>query len=705
MRRAGNSLDTMPYTHRSKAPLNQSGGLARLRATRWLPLLILVAIGVCAGKPAAAGESEAAAEKKEDSKITLPPTVETKLAELMKKIAEAKRKYWGLRMKKEIEDVTKVTGLSAESAKALETPAEQAIDQCMPGWASKQDELYRKQMNAMPDQALRMLEQMLPRAEIYARSEMGGNGDYVTPIEHPAWTDALKRTLTAQQAAAWEKTQAERKEALDKVIGQFLERSIENIREQNSKFILAKSAEIELVLKLSKETVEKLDALAKETADKSTEAWKRKVGKRLALMDDNQRKPIVEGKQGFYFGMDQEDLPGKQSSWNEGLAKILSSDEMKRLQAGEEERKSRSIHAMAEMMVALMDEKVAFTKSQRSRLQPVAERLVKEQMPTVLEDESNYYSLAPRTFLVAASKAPEGEVKPILDPIQWKHWQEAGASSNSGQNPAKGDGKADEPQQTGEPEDVERIASDFLQEKTAIKRKQILDALIVKAEDATRVAHLSEDVAARLQTAARGEGEASLAVWKASVEQVIRSNFLRDATPQNVKQQLAGIDDYYFGDRFSSNNGMGAPGKETLWDKTVKSELTAEQWLAWQKEVDERSAYQGKAIVSTLMSRFDQKNPLTPEQWKKLEPIIEGIVKDYTPDIKNYFSSSDGTPWFLQYYSLFFPFAGVPEKDFKAILTKDQWERWTGSQEYANSGNQWESLRQNHENRVKEAKQ
>lgn len=322
-------------------------------------------------------------------------------------------------------------------------------------------------------------------------------------------------------------------------------------------------------------------------------------------------------------------------------------------------------------------------------------------MSAFLENKSEYGNLAPQTFFVAASKATEEETKPILDPVQWKHWQEICAPKNPEANPPKTEVNANQPPQPAEPEDLERAISDFLQEKTVGGRKRLLAATILKAEDAARVAQLPADMADRLRTAARGDAEESLAAWKTQMDQFLRSNFVRDATAQNVKQRLASLDDYYFGDRFSPFSRRDAQDKESIWDKSVKNELTDQQRGAWQKEVDGRSAYREKAIASALMAEFDRKNPITPGQWEKLEPIIAGILKDYSPEIANNFSSSNDTPWYLQYYSMFMPFAGVPEKDFKAILTKEQWDRWTGSNECSNSANYWENIQQNHEQRVK----
>ena len=42
---------------------------------------------------------------------------------------------------------------------------------------------------------------------------------------------------------------------------------------------------------------------------------------------------------------------------------------------------------------------------------------------------------------------------------------------------------------------------------------------------------------------------------------------------------------------------------------------------------------------------------------------------------------------------------GIPEEDLKALFSKEQWERWTTTDEFTNAKNYWNNIRQNHQNR------
>ena len=74
-------------------------------------------------------------------------------------------------------------------------------------------------------------------------------------------------------------------------------------------------------------------------------------------------------------------------------------------------------------------------------------------------------------------------------------------------------------------------------------------------------------------------------------------------------------------------------------------------------------------------------------------------MSEYTDEIGTFFSFSEGSAWYLQNYTRFMPLAGIPEEEMKALLSKEQWERWSTTEEFANAKNYWNNIRQNHQNR------
>jgi len=413
----------------------------------------------------------------------------------------------------------------------------------------------------------------------------------------------------------------------------------------------------------------------------------------LVRMNDEQRKTFTR-QGGVFVGMDPKQSALKQPAWKDGVAALLTPDENKRLQAVRDESRSKRVHALSQIMIALLDERIAFTESQRAKLQPIAGRLVKN-APGLFPDNSpdNYFGYSVEMFY-AMTAAPDAELKPILDEIQLKHWRELSEPDASGTNQIKSG-----PDANAATEDVEKAISSFLFEKEKIERKRLIEASGLKMEDAARVAGLSDGTKARLEIAIRGAAEQSLIGWRWFIEQQIRAQ-IQEATPQNINQRLAGIHDFIFqqGIFFGGRGLRGSPANQGIWEKTVDVELDAKQKEAWKRETDVRAAFRGNAIAEFVVAEFDRRYQLTADQSAKLEPIISGIVHDCSPDITQFFPAST-SPWFLEGPYSLLPFAGVPEADLKAILTKDQWDRWHDSSENANSANLWQNIEQMHKQR------
>jgi hypothetical protein len=356
-------------------------------------------------------------------------------------------------------------------------------------------------------------------------------------------------------------------------------------------------------------------------------------------------------------------------------------------------------HVMGQVMLMLVDEKIALTEAQRQRLAPITDRLAKD-APELYppEGDNNYFNTSPEAILAVAAKATDAELEAILDDVQLKRWHHFSdqdiddLDDEDGVAPGpSGDGKS-KPEENAEPEDVERLISLFFYEKTENERKRALEINILKAEDAVRAAKLDPEIAAQLQAAARGATEEYLTTWKWYMEQQIRAN-LQDVTPQNVKQRLLGFQNFFF------QRNFGEPNGSDLWDETVKTELTAKQRESWQKETDARAAFHDKAVVELVMEEFDRENQIASDQWARLEPMIARVMKDYSAEIGQIFSQNN-PPWYMQGPYMLLPFAGVSDADLKTVLSKDQMDRWHASGNCTNATNLWQNIEQIHKQRT-----
>ncbi|MDB6155531.1 MAG: hypothetical protein JWL90_3984 [Chthoniobacteraceae bacterium] len=644
---------------------------------------------------APAAEPVVAVEKKETAKprMTFGAEGEAKFVEFLKKLREAKQKIWIAGVKTEVETMAKATGLDGEAVKALEAAGQKVVESCMDGWVEKIDGLFRRETTQEPEQILEMLDQLLPMVDNYATQDFVA--DFVAPLDRPSWSEAVQATFNADQSAVWAKVQDERQKSFEKEVGEFLKPQIESTREAKKTEILARIASLKLVVNLSKEALDKLEGLAKTMADEGAETWRKRTEKILQSMGADQRRQILKAGR-FYFGTNEEDLAGQKNVWKEAVAKIISPEEFKLWQTGEEEHTSRRTRILGAMTVALLDEKLALNAAQRERLQPILERALQNQPAMFPQTGSEVYFnfSVPMFFAAAASASPE-EIKPLLDERQWVHWQEGAEVRRGVVRRAKPVEKPKQPSRPVELEDAENAISEFLHARTATQRKLLLAGVLTQAEDAARVTGLTPDAVGRLQTAARGAVEEVLETWRMNIDQTIHSQLV-EVTGQNVVQRLAAIPDYSF-----QNGDRGEVPRKAMWVNAIKRELNDAQQTAWQKEIDERMRFKEKAICSIILTEFDRKNQLSPQQWEKLEPMVAALVKDYSQDIAGMFSSSDSTPWYLQSYMMFIPFAGIPEADLKAILGKEQWDHWAQSNDFSNSTNYFQNVQQNHKQRVK----
>ena len=668
------------------------------RAAR-MALTTSILCGACVSRVAAVGinvvEAPLPLPEKEVTplKIPLSPEAETKLKEFVDKTREATIKIWNARMTKKIDEVVRVTGLGDDGRHTLESAAMQAVEAFADSWSAKMSDQVRRELNHRPQLAAMMLDQRLAQVEAYAAADW--TSDEVEPSEQDVWTKALRQVFNPGQSAVWDKAQAERKDAIAKEIEKPLNANGDKVHELQTQQTLSACREIELSAGLPKERSGKLEDLAKTVADQATEKWRQRMIHILVRMDDGQRKAFTrEG--GMFVGMDPKQSALNQPAWKDGLTALLTPDENKRLQAARDESRSKRVHALSQIMIALLDEKIAFTESQRAKLQPIAARIV-ENEPELFPDTTtdSYFGYSVEMFYVMAG-ATDAELKPFLDEIQLNRLRKLAKPGDPGADKLKS-----KPAANAEPQEVDRAISAFLFEKEKNERARLVEVSGLKVEDVARVAGLGADAKSRLELAVRGAAEQSLVAWRWFIDQQIRGQ-LQDATPQDIKQRLDGIQDFIFQQRifFGGRGFAGSQSNPGIWEQTVDVELDAKQKEAWKKETDARAAFRDAAIAEFVIAEFDRRFRLTADQSAKLEPILSGIVHERSPDISQIFSSAANSPWFLEGPYSLLPFAGVPEADFKTILTKDQWDRWHDSPEKANSSSLWQNIEQMHKQRA-----
>jgi hypothetical protein len=641
--------------------------------------------GTAASVNAAPGAHSAIAKKDgASSRAALPPDLEKQLDDILGKVKERKAAYLNGEMKTEVDEIVQQNGLKDEGAHALSAAAKQAVDAALDQWTPQFPDQVRQELAAMPHDQLRQ-EFTEAEGQLEALAQSNIMGDAPAPDEQDVWTKALRQVLAPAQFDDWTQARTKRKtDAEDEVAG-LLKNSTDRVRDQLTGQVHAKCRSIEDTLNLPGDRAAKLDDLGKSAVDQSVELVREQEEKYLLSLSEDQRRPLIGS--GFFMSPQPGQQPTELSAWSDGLAHLLSADEQARLQAVGEEHKAKRERVMGEVMITLLDEKLALTNAQRQKLAPLANRLVKG-IPQLYPPEGPeiFYSAAPQLFYAAAASVGDAELQPILDSAQMKRWHELSQPDTS-TDVVSVDADTGTPVIGAGPEDVERVVSNFFYGKSEAERKRALEVSTLKAEDVVRVAGLNAESAERVQAAARGATEQYLATWKWFTEQQVRSQ-LQDLTPQNVRERLEAVEGFFYQRRFGFSN------QPDIWDKTVQTELTTRQQDAWQKESDAREAYHRAAIADLALSELDRRAALSDAQWSTLRPLLVDMLTNYSQGISQIFGGMNGTPWYLNGPYMLIPFAGVDDKDLRSILSKDQMDAWTGSQAYATANNLWQVIKQ-----------
>ena len=623
------------------------------------------------------------------SKGTLGPEIEKKLQGIMVQAKKQKHGFWDSQMKKRIDDITQATSLNDDGVKALWKAEGEAVTASTDEWGDKVLEFFHKQLAMFPrDQLLAMLNQVTEnqaRTGILPMDDGPIAGQFVAPENQDVWTKALHQTLSPTQFDALTQAQSKEKATIEKEIGTILDNAANRMRDQQTNAITSQCKSIEDDLKLPKDRAAQLNAIGKAAVDQTVDKYRKRVEQWLLSVDESQRRPMLANN--WYMGSNPDESPMEQPAWKDGLAHFLTDPEQTELHAAQEETKARRERVMGQVMVMLIDEKLALTEAERQKLEPITARLVKD-IPELYPKGSpgDYYNITPELFYSATSKVNDTELKPILDAVQLQRWHNLSSAGAPEDSPNAVTVDTPVPS-NNDPEDVEKAVSSFFYEKTESERKRELEANTLKAEDVARVAGLNAESSERLQAAARGATEQSLMTWKWFTEQQIRSQ-LQGLTPQNVNQRLVSLQDLFFQRRFDSGQ------HQDIWDQTVQTELTDEQQQAWEKEKEARADYRGNAIASSVLAEFDRQAHLSDDQWNKLHPLVANVLADYSPGIAQVFSGMNGMVWYLGGPYVLIPLAGVDDKDLNAVLTKDQVDLWTGSQDFANANNLWQVVKQ-----------
>lgn len=529
---------------------------------------------------------------------------------------------------------------------------------------------------------------MLRSMPAEARQSIMGRSYFYVRFDRPRgeawekrWEQVAAKALPAELIAKWRKTSVEERGKDEAELAEMIRPSEIYLRQQMEVAMATEIDNIAAELSLDKERREKLKKLSDEAVEESLKLGRKQWLQQARNYSVTERQRI---RGNTYFGLSDEQQAPALAVWKEGLKKILTEDERAVMAREKEAREARSLQAISRACLTEMDQSLMLNSGQRGKLEP----LVKKQMEPLLEQRrQQYWSYSVQQLFQSAGKIPSESIRAVLDDKQWVRWQVL-VSSNSSPRTAVPANDGTQP----EVPDMEAAISGHLYKMFLAERQKVLDTMMPRVEEASRVLALPEQTVVELTTAAKGAVEESLVYWRQNTERYVRQA-VETANSRNLLQALAGTARV----NFSRNGDENRPENMDVWKSTLKTLLDEAQLRMLAKTAQERSDYRLQAMAGMTVAELDRRRHLNADQCARLRPVVEKLLGEYRPDIERYMSAN----WFLQYYYAMVPVAGVPEKDLQAVLTPEQWKNFK-DQDLPDAMQYWEGIESNHKNRVKQ---
>ena len=444
-------------------------------------------------------------------------------------------------------------------------------------------------------------------------------------------------------------------------------------------------------LALDEKRTEAFKDAGKEAIDQSLDKWKEYAREWLDGLSESQREEYT--RQGrLPLGYNNTDSADNQPAWKNAFKEILTAEEMEKWESLLDDRTAKREKAAAGLMLSLVEEWVGIHEEQRN---PILKLFREHSEPVHGQFRQQHYYMNTSQVAQAIKGVDEKDLKKILNDSQWDRWQKAVefvATRNQSQRSRKtNDGTTRRP--GPDPLYVEEAITDLIYQRNRKKKEQILMLMLAEIETGARAADLSPEAIADLRTAAKGATEEVVNQWDENFERYARGR-VEGATPKTIYQQLGSVGNYSTRD--------GDPKETTVWKKNLGFILDEEQKEQWDAVGTLRREARRDAVSELVCVYFEGSLGISGDQSTKFRKLLATSLETYGPDIERYFSSHS-SPWYFRYYSIALPLLGIPEKDFKALLSKEQMQNW--EQHYQpNAANYWDNIQRYHEERMKSEK-
>ncbi|MEY2600214.1 MAG: hypothetical protein RLZZ142_2473 [Verrucomicrobiota bacterium] len=543
-----------------------------------------------------------------------------------------------------------------------------------------------------------------PLAELVPWFTAGYLAEDQPPItEHPLWTEALKQTLSPEQADSLARADHE----FEKGIPSLLEpRKAPTLRRLQETFRQL-STPIETALALPPDRSKALQELAQNAANAALQTQIQLESKRLHSLPRSKRKLLTPNQKQvspiFWFSFQ----PSEEPVWKEEISKLLSAEEVQKIEKSTADSLRSVADSLGMQLLLALDEACALTATQREKLLPALRAFLDSKLRNNPEAkhilELNQFEPF-RIYRLTESllrAIPDEILRPLLDSAQLPLWKTHLHLTLNNRPSTKGSlpPPTELPPSAPLAEETELAVSDLLSLLAEKKRLALRTTLTARCEDVIRVTGLAPEPAQRLRIATAGTVESLLQAALADSERSIRSYLLSNPSP-DPRLTLASVPMY----RISGFSRKPDSEESPLWKNALQNLLSPEQRASWQQSTAAREAFRIEAICQNLLLTLEKAAGLRPEQRQTLSPLLARITREYEPDIRSAFSFGDGQPWYRQSWTSLIPLALIPEAELKPLLSPEQWKSWSASSALQTASSNIGSVRNAHENRMKTAK-
>ncbi len=510
------------------------------------------------------------------------------------------------------------------------------------------------------------------------------------------WKEALQQTLQPDKLAALEEASKVRRQKVLEKMKDSLGACEDVVKQRLAQVMDGRARRVTQNSEIDEARVKLLTKAADEAVNASVAAWRSQAEITVSGMTETELKNLRKSIQ--QQNMDPLLLrsekasvqPHEQPAWKEALATVLTPEERKLFAERRREFRQRRTATLALTIVTELDPLFGFSETQRKALAEAGAREMQGLPAFYFEppDPNTYYGLNLQNLLAKVQQIDPKWLEQTLEPGQLERWKtlkpEMLPQANYYREPVPVDEKAPAPANELE---AEQMISDVLFNQSHAIRQRELNIMAAKVEIIARVTQLGAEGRAVLMTAAKGASERSAQNTFTQAEQYLRQQFQN--TPfKNLQERLVNFSMPNFGNR-------GREPESPIWKAAVERVLDASQKKAWEEDCEMRSAWRLRTLAASGVSDLEQQMKLKPEQVEKLQKKVEAVIKEYEPEIENYFSAG----WYLQGYYNKVPVALLSEEEMKEIFSKEEIETLK-DRCIPNALSYAENLKRNHSRRV-----